>query len=175
MRITHLYKVPGMLILCCYVLPSVSFAQDNQHFSKQILRLEEELDEFHTQIAQKEREMRGRVGRKNQELFKLKQRIRLSDSLTQEERSRLNHEVNTLTKSIRDDKARIIEIMSAVERKRKDIFVLKVSIDEWLIKVEATEMSIIDRIHAMRTDISRLIDKIDKEFGVAPVAKDTEK
>ena len=56
------------------------------------------------------------------------------------------------------------EVMGIMERKRKDIFTLKLSIDEWVAKVEATEISVINRIERMKNEITSLIEQLDKEF-----------
>ena len=139
-------------------------AQNTQHFAKQLLNLEKELKVFRNKIDEKERQIRTVLSKKSGQLYALKQKQRNSYNLTDAEKQNLSKEVKSLSVSIRKDKARMQEVMDILERKRKDIFSLKLSIDEWVAKVEATEIAVTERIDRVKREISTLISDIDKEF-----------
>ena len=56
---------------------------------------------------------------------------RNSYDLSDAEKQKLSQQVKNLNASIQKDKARMQEVMKLLEQKRKDIFTLKLSIDEW--------------------------------------------
>ena len=139
-------------------------AQNSQHFAKQLLNLEKELETFRSKIDQKERQIRTVLSEKSSKLYALKQKQRDSYDLSDAEKQKLSDKIKRLNSSIQKDKARMQEVMELLERKRKDIFTLKLSIDEWVAKVEATEVAVIDRIERVKREISTLISNLDKEF-----------
>lgn len=140
--------------------------KDAQHFAKQLLKLEEELIVFRDKIDEKEQQMRMILSKKNSKLYTLKQQQRDAEDLSNEERQKLADHIKTLAQSIAQDKEHMQEAMSMMERKRKDIFSLKLSIDEWVAKVEATEVAVISQIQRMKREITALIEDLDKKFHI---------
>ncbi len=149
-------------------------SEGSVHFSSQLLNLEKELETFRDKIDEKESQIQILLKGYANELYMLRQQQRDSGALTEEEKEQLLQQIRELAERIRAKKLRMNDVMGAMERKRKDIFALKISINEWIAKVEATEISVIRRITRMKQEISELIRELDKEFHTnsLPVAEE---
>ena len=149
----------------------VSIAQSNEgedpkYFAAQLLNLETELEVFRDKIDQKELQIREVLKQETNSLYMLRQKQRDVVGATDDEKQKLAKEIQILSANIRKKKIRMNEVRNIMGRKRKDIFALKLSIDEWVAKVEATEKSVIQRITRMKDEISSLIKTLDQEFHV---------
>ena len=133
-------------------------------FAKQLLKLEGELDQFNRKIIEKEDQIRSILRSKSTKLYSLRQKQRSSSQLEEGEKLALSDQISSLNDEIRGKKIRVSEVISMMEQKRKELLSLKLSIDDWMAKVEQTEIAVIGRIDRMKEEISKLIEKLDSEF-----------
>ena len=139
--------------------------QRREHFSRQLLHLEAELEQLQVRLDDEERRVRKAINDKIEEIYALKQKQRnIGEDTPKQDIVDLSKKIENLSKGVEKDRTRLIETMAAVEKKRKEIFSLKMNIDEWVIKVEATEVAVIDRIEQMKTAILNTIAKMEEDF-----------
>ena len=170
--IKHCIMTKYLLFFTFLLTPLVVLAQKSvskvpaphEHFSKQLLKLEKELDELRELLDEEERRVRLMINKKVQRIYALKQEQRSAENPTVEERNRIGKEIETISKSVQEDRVKLIAAISDVEKKRKAIFSLKMNIDEWITKIEATEVSVIERIEKIESKIHETIKKLQSEF-----------
>ena len=172
-------RVLFTLTFCCLCFSGVLYAQKKagtkqrkdgtkqrrEHFSRQLLHLEAELEQLQVRLDDEERRVRKAINDKIEEIYALKQKQRsIGEDTPKQDIVDLSKKIEDLSKGVEKDRTRLIETMAAVEKKRKEIFSLKMNIDEWVIKVEATEVAVIERIEQMKTAILNTIAKMEEDF-----------
>ncbi len=162
-----------LLALVLLLFPCFSFAQKStarapaphEHFSKQLLNLENELEELRLILDEEEHRVRLSINKKIQGIYALKQKQRTAQDPSVEEKNKINAEIEQISKAVQEDRVKLIGTISNVEKKRKEIFSLKMNIDEWVTKIEATEISVIERIEKIKKEINAMIQQMKSDFA----------
>ena len=96
----------AILLSLLSVLPvAAQGSTSTQHFAKQLLNLENELEEFRDKIDQKERQIRASLSQKTNQLYALREKQRSASDLSKEERKKLVGQITNLSASIKKGQA----------------------------------------------------------------------
>ena len=98
-KVSTAIKFQVILLIMLHVPPAT--AQPPQHFAKQLLNLEQELEEFRDKIDQKEREIRAALSKRTNELYTLREKQRDADILSDEEKKNLQNKSQHLLQALK--------------------------------------------------------------------------